>query len=59
MGVSLAVTSEDVAWAIVLVLCVVMMFAPFAFWGIVMITRRNEQPIPEPSGVTVDAGDAR
>jgi hypothetical protein len=59
MGVLLAVTSEDVAWAIVLVLCVVMMVAPFVFWGIVMITRRNDQPMPGPTGVTVDAGDAR
>lgn len=58
MGVSLAVNSQDVAWAVILVLCVVMMVAPFIFWAIVMITRRNQQPLPDPAGVTVDAGDA-
>lgn len=57
MGVSLAVSSQDVAWAVILVLCVVMMVAPFIFWAIVMIGRRNEAPLPAPSGVTADGGD--
>lgn len=52
--VVLAVNTQDVAWAVVLVLCVVMMVAPFVFWVIVMIGRRNEQPAPDQAGMVVD-----
>jgi len=56
---SLAVNTQDVAWAVVLVLCIVMMVAPFVFWLIVMISRRNEAPGPGPTGLTVEAADGR
>jgi len=45
----LAVSTQDVAWALVLVICSFVMVAPFVFWAIVMVTRRKEQLITEPA----------
>jgi hypothetical protein len=38
-----AVSFQDVAWVVVLVLCTLLMVLPFVFWTAVMITRRKEQ----------------
>jgi hypothetical protein len=57
-SVAFGVSSQDVAWVVVLIVCIVMMVAPFLFWGIVMVTRRKEQqmterrvPVPEQAGL--------
>jgi hypothetical protein len=50
---SLGVSTQDIAWVVVLAVCIFMMVAPFAFWAIVMVTRRKEQPIAAQAGAQI------
>lgn len=55
--VGLAVSTQDVAWVLVLAICSFVMVAPFVFWAIVMVTRRKEQLITEPVEIADDELD--